>query len=97
MFQVEEVFASKARYVCQTDIQDKKIQSVTCKTHEVDTSKDRKPGAKGKPTDDDDDSSSEEENDDAEISSKLVSIRQELKLQSGGAANVDPGTSNHSC
>jgi hypothetical protein len=66
---------------------------VTCKTHEVDGSKDRKSGAKGKQSDDND-SSSEEEDDDAEISSKLVSIRQELKLQSGGVANVDAGTSD---
>lgn len=70
---------------------------MTCKTHEVDSSKDRKPGSKGGKKSDDSDSSSEEEDDDAEISSKLVSIRQELKLQSGGAANVDAGTSNHSC
>ena len=69
----------------------------------MDNDDDRKPTKKPgqKKADDDDhfhgeDSSSEEDedvdfNDKAkeEISSKLISITQELKLQAGGAANVD--------
>ncbi|CAF1431772.1 unnamed protein product, partial [Adineta ricciae] len=100
---MEEAFSIKARYVCRTDIRDKKIQSVKCKTIEVDPDSARKSSKKG---DDHDhahgsDSSSEEEDDeidfdvkdeDEEISSKLVSIKQELKLQTTGGINVDAGT-----
>ena len=99
---MEEAFSIKTRYVCRTDIRDKKIQSVKCKTVEVDPDSARKSSKK----DDDhdhvhgDDSSSEEEDDeidfdakdeDEEISSKLVSIKQELKLQTTGGINVDAG------
>ncbi len=100
-FQIEEVFSAKSRYVCQTEIRDKKIQSVKCKTIEMDTDNDKKPAHKHDDHDDihDSDSSSEEDDDvdfnnkdDEEISSKLVSIKQELLLQTSGAINVDAST-----
>lgn len=85
------------------------MQSVKCKTIEIDTDDDRKPGKKPgqKKADDSDhvhgeDSSSEEDDtvdfndkNDDEISSKLVFIKQELKLQGGGAANVDGSSSKN--
>lgn len=100
--QVEEVFAAKSRYVCQTEVRDKKIQTVTCKTIEIDTDDRKKPSHK--PADHDHihggDSSSEEDDDevefdgkdDEEISSKLISIKQELKLQAPGNFFVDPSS-----
>ncbi len=97
--QIEDSFAAKSRYVCQTEIRDKKIQSVKCKTIEIEADDDKKP-AQQKAGDKEhvhgDDSSSEEDDDvdfndkdDEEISSKLISIKQELKLQTTGAVNVD--------
>ncbi|UJR31139.1 hypothetical protein I4U23_018646 [Adineta vaga] len=101
---MEEVFSAKTRYVCRTDIRDKKIQSVQCKTIEIDSDSARKSSKKHAEHDHDhihgSDSSSEEEDDevdfdtkdeDEEISSKLVSIKQELKLQTTGGINVDAG------
>jgi hypothetical protein len=98
----EEAFSANTRYVCQTEIRDKKIQSVKCKTIEIETDQGRKPAGKHVHDDHDhihgSDSSSEEEDDDVdfndkdddeEISSKLVSIKQELKLQTTAAINVD--------
>ena len=94
---VEEVFSAKTHYICQTDISDKKVKTVKCKTIEVD-SDDGKKSSKGGDDHDhlhDDDSSSEEDNEvnlddkDEEISSKLVSIKQKLELKTTGAMNVD--------
>ncbi|CAF1498906.1 unnamed protein product [Rotaria sp. Silwood1] len=94
---VEEVFSAKTQYVCQTDIRDKKVQSVKCKTIEVDAD-----GSKSNKNSDhdhdhmhDDESSSEEDTEvdfddkDEEISSKLVSIKQQLTLKTTAAINVD--------
>ncbi|CAF3221829.1 unnamed protein product [Rotaria sp. Silwood2] len=93
---VEEVFSAKTHYVCQTDISDKKVKSVKCKTIEVDADDSKKSTKK----DDDhdhvhDDDSSEEDTEvdfdeqDEEISSKLISISQQLDLKTTGAINVD--------
>ena len=103
--QIEEVFSAKSRYVCQTEVRDKKIQSVKCKTIEVETDDDRKPDQKGgnnqrrtsgndhthnDDSDSDEDTSGDfNDRDDDEISSKLVFIKQELKLQSSGSGNVE--------
>ncbi|CAF4381438.1 unnamed protein product, partial [Adineta steineri] len=88
---VEEVFSAKSRYVCQTEIRDKKIQSVKCKTIEIDSDSDKKSADKHTHDNHDhidgsDSSSSEEDDhdfsdkaDEEEISSKLISIKQELK------------------
>ncbi|CAF4315239.1 unnamed protein product, partial [Rotaria magnacalcarata] len=90
---MEEVFTAKTRYICQTEIRDKKIQSVKCKTIEMDADDTRKSTQKNQ--DDDDDSAEEDfnanfdDNDDDEISSKLISIKQELKLQSSESVSVD--------
>ena len=92
------MFSAKSHYVCQTDIRDKKIQTVTCKTIEIDTDDGKKSSAKHAGHDHihESDSSSEEDDDDDdgkdddEISSKLVSIKQELKLLPAGNFNVDP-------
>ncbi|CAF5031361.1 unnamed protein product [Rotaria sp. Silwood1] len=94
---IEEVFSAKTQYVCQTDIRDKKVQSVKCKTIEVDAD-----GSKSNKNSDhdhdhmhDDESSSEEDTEvdfddkDEEISSKLVSIKQQLTLKTTAAINVD--------
>ncbi len=97
---MEEVFSAKTRYICQTEIRDKKIQTVKCKTIEIDTDDGKKSSNKNSNHDhihSSDDSSSEEddedvdfnEKDDEEISSKLISIKQELKLQTSGTVNVD--------
>ncbi|UJR15532.1 hypothetical protein I4U23_002471 [Adineta vaga] len=103
---MEDVFAAKTRYACRTDIRDKKIQRVRCKTFEIDSEEDRKPSKKStnqKNSDqdeqirsDDDDSSEEDEidfndkdDDEEEISTKLVSITQDLTLQPNVAAQVD--------
>ncbi|CAF1612350.1 unnamed protein product [Rotaria magnacalcarata] len=70
---MEEVFTAKTRYICQTEIRNKKIQFVKY----------------------DDDSAEEDfnanfdDNDDDEISSKFISIKQELKLQSSVSVSVD--------
>jgi predicted RNA-binding protein Jag len=102
------VFSTKTRYVCRTDIRDKRIQSVQCKTIDVEHDAGRKPATKHADDEHDhihgsDDSSEEEDadvefneqddDDEEEISSKLVSIKQELKLQSTAAVNVDAGRS----
>ena len=102
---MEEAFAAKTRYVCRTNVQDKKIQRVQCKTIEIDAEEGKKPSKKpavqGDDDDDEaihsDDNSSEEQeqinfnnkDDDEEISTKLVSITQDLTLQSNAAAQVD--------
>jgi hypothetical protein len=101
-FKIEEVFTAKTRYVCQTKISDKQLQSVKCKTIEIETDDDKKSSKKPTSKDVDvnnhgrtDDSSEESDEidfndkDDEEISSKLISIKQELKLQTGRSANVD--------
>jgi hypothetical protein len=80
---MEDVFSAKARYACQTDIRAKTIQSVVCKTIEIESDSHSK--SAGKKDSSDDSESSEEE----EISSKLVSIQQELKLQTSTAVQVD--------
>ena len=99
---MEEVFSAKSRYVCQTEIRDKKIQTVSCKTIEVETDDGKKSSNKHASHDHshNDDSSSEEDDDDddgkgdgkddEEISSKLISIKQELKLLPAGNFNIDP-------
>lgn len=85
---LEETFTAKSRYVCQTEIRDKTVQSVNCKTVEVDEDK----NADKNNSNDDNSSEENDDNDDnEEISTKLVSIKQELKLQSGAVANVDVG------
>ncbi len=97
---MEEVFTAKTHYVCQTEIRDKKIQSVKCKTIEIDADDAKKPSNKDAHDHvHGEDSSSEEddnvdfhEKEDEEISSKLVSIKQELKLQPTGAINIDAST-----
>ncbi|CAF0741101.1 unnamed protein product [Adineta steineri] len=101
---VEEVFSAKSRYVCQTEIRDKKIQSVKCKTIEIDSDSDKKSTDKHTHDNHDhidgsDSSSSEEDDhdfsdkaDEEEISSKLISIKQELKLQATSVVNVDAGS-----
>ncbi len=97
---MEEIFSAKSRYICQTEIRDKKIQTVKCKTIEIETDDGKKPSNKNSDHDhihSSDDSSSEEddddvdfnEKDDEEISPKLISIKQELQLQTTGAINVD--------
>ncbi|CAF0806671.1 unnamed protein product [Adineta ricciae] len=101
---MEEAFAANTRYVCRTDVRDKKIQRVRCKTIEIDAEEGKKPGKKPAVQGDDDDAairsddnSSEEQeeidfnnkDDDEEISTKLVSITQDLTLQSNAAAQVD--------
>ncbi|CAF1233028.1 unnamed protein product [Adineta steineri] len=100
----ENVFSSKKRYVCQTEVREKKIQTVKCKTIEMETDEDEKSTKKSEKDKNDDDnhvrnvdSSSEEDNDidfndkddEEEISTKHESIKQELKLVSSGAVNVD--------
>ncbi len=98
---MEEVFSTKTRYVCRTDITDKKIQAVKCKTIEIDAEETRKSSKKS--THDHhihmDENSSEEDKEidftdkeDEEISGKHISIKQELTLQPGGVANVDAGS-----
>ena len=82
------------------------MQSVKCKTIEIETDDGKKPANKNLNHDhlhSSDDSSSEEDDadvkfndkDDEEISSKLVSIKQELKLQASGAVNVDASSLIH--
>ncbi|CAF1034217.1 unnamed protein product [Rotaria magnacalcarata] len=86
---VEQAFAAKTSYVCQTEITNKKVKSVKCKTIEIED------GDSEKSSKTDKDSSSEEDNDidfddkDEEISSKLVSIKQTLELTTSSAVNVD--------
>ncbi|CAM4865323.1 unnamed protein product [Rotaria socialis] len=86
---VEQAFAAKTSYVCQTEITNKKVKSVKCKTIEIED------GDSEKSSKTDKDSSSEEDNDidfdekDEEISSKLISIKQTLELTTSSAANVD--------
>ncbi|CAF4045453.1 unnamed protein product [Rotaria sp. Silwood2] len=93
---VEEVFSAKTHYVCQTDISDKKVKSVKCKTIEVDADDSKKSTKKDDDHDHvhDDDSSEEDtevdfDDQDEEISSKLISISQQLDLKTTGAINVD--------
>lgn len=74
---------------------------MTCKTIEIESDKKKSPHKGGDDTDhihqtdgsseedDDNDDTSTGDNDDDEISSRLVSIKQELKLVSGGNSNVD--------
>ena len=99
---MEEVFSTKTRYVCRTDITNKNIQAVKCKTIEIDADEARKPSKKSTPNQQHhihmDENSSEEDQeidftdkDDEEISGKHISIKQELTLQAGGVANVDAG------
>lgn len=92
---MEELFMAKTNYVCQTEVTDKKIQSVKCKTVEMDSAD--KDKASKKDSDDsseesaegNDSDSDDEDGDDDEISPKLISIKQELKLQTSGAIAVN--------
>lgn len=74
-----------------------------CKTIEIDTDDGKKSSSKhaghdhnhhsdssSEEDDDDDDDADADGKDDEEISSKLVSIKQELKLLPAGNFNVDP-------
>ncbi|CAF3494383.1 unnamed protein product [Rotaria socialis] len=74
---MQEVFTGKTRYICQTEIHDKKIQFVKRKTIEMGADDTRKSTQKN------------QDDDDHEISSKLISIKQKLKLQPSGSASVD--------
>lgn len=78
---MEEIFTAQTRYVCQTEVRDRKIQSVKCKTIEVEEDEDDDVG---------DDSEVDFDDEDEDISSKHISIKQELKLlQFSGSISVD--------
>lgn len=89
---IEEVFSANTRYVCQTKISSKLIQSVNCKTVEV-GNEDDKVSDKHKDHDhaEGEESSEEDGDDDDDISSKLVYISQELTLEKSSSVNVDAG------
>ena len=87
--------------MCQTEIDNKKVQSVKCKTIEVDKDATEKLFSRHKhgPNDDDDDSgaddeSFEEDDEYEEISSKIVSVKQKLQLQSSDAVNINASKLN---
>ena len=100
---MKEVFTAKTRYVCQTNIRNEKIQTVKCKTIEVETDDDQNLARKNSNNAEDDfkpvrsdDISSEDfdvdfdyDDDYEEISSKLLSIKQELTLQTDGSVSVN--------
>ncbi|CAF0940658.1 unnamed protein product [Rotaria sordida] len=99
---MEEVFTSRTRYMCRTEIRDKKVQSVKCKTVDMDADDTKTSTQKRTQTWDDNDDhidtddSSEEVNAnfnvndrDDEISSKFILIKQELKLLTSGYVPVD--------
>lgn len=90
------MFSAKTRYVCQTKISNKLIQSVSCKTVEV-AGEDSKGSDKHKDHDhaEEEESSEEDDEDDDDISSKLIYISQELNLEKGASVNVDAGEFSH--